>query len=202
MTQELTCPLHGPYPASYGNCPRCAKMTGVRPQDPGPIGASEDDMPTDYFGGRERISGPQNNMDESPTILPGGSRRILDMDEQETNLGIHRYSDDITELDVPVTGPQAILWVKEGKRRGRIYQVKEEMVIGRKNADLILDDPKVSTTHAKIVIENGEYILVDFHSKNGSYVNGERIKAETVIKENDTLKFGDVVLVLKVLDSN
>ena len=65
MTQELTCPLHGPYPASYGNCPRCAKMTGVRPQDPGPIGASEDDMPTDYFGGRERISGPQNNMDES-----------------------------------------------------------------------------------------------------------------------------------------
>ena len=124
------------------------------------------------------------------------------MDEQETNLGIHRYSDDVTELDVPVTGPQAILWVKEGKRRGRIYQVKEEMVIGRKNADLILDDPKVSTTHAKIVIENGEYILVDFHSKNGSYVNGERIKAETVIKENDTLKFGDVVLVLKVLDSN
>ena len=201
MAQELTCPLHGPYPASYGSCPRCAKISGARPQDPGPIGASEDDMPTDYFGGREKFSTPLNNIDESPTILPGGPRRILDLDEQETNLGFHRYNDDVTELEVPETGPQAILWVKEGKRRGRIYHLKEEMIIGRKNADLILDDPKISSIHAKIVNEKGEYIVIDFHSRNGTYVNGERINSETVIKENDTLRFGDIVLVLKVLDN-
>mgnify|MGYP001260948672 CR=1 FL=1 len=201
MAQELTCPLHGPYPASYGTCPRCAKMSGARPQDPGPIGASDDDMPTDYFAARDVSSFQPNNMDDSPTVLPGGSRRILDIDEQETNLGIYKYNDDVTELDVPEVGPQAILWVRDGRRRGRIYQVKEETTIGRKNTDLILDDPKVSTIHAKIVIEKDEYILVDFHSKNGTYVNGERIKAETILKENDTVKIGDVVFVLKILDS-
>lgn len=201
MAQELTCPLHGPYPASYGTCPRCAKLSGARPQDPGPIGASDDDMPTDYFGGRDNGGFQLNNADESPTVLPGGSRRILDMDEQETNLGFQRQGDDVTELAIPEVGPQAILWVKEGRRRGRIYQIKEETIIGRKNADLILDDPKVSTTHAKIVIEKDEYILIDFHSKNGTFVNGERIKAETSLKENDTVKIGDVVFVLKVLDN-
>lgn len=201
MAQELTCPLHGPYPASYGTCPRCAKLAGARPQDPGPIGASDDDMPTDYFTGRDDAAFQPNNVDEAPTVLPGGSRRILDMDEQETNLGFQRQGDDVTELAVPEVGPQAILWVKEGRRRGRIYQIKEETIIGRKNADLILDDPKVSTTHAKIVIEKDEYILIDFHSKNGTFVNGERIKAETSLKENDTVKIGEVVFVLKVLDN-
>ncbi len=201
MAQELTCPLHGPYPASYGTCPRCAKLSGSRPQDPGPIGASDDDMPTDYFGSRDSMGFQPNNADESPTILPGGSGRILDMDEQETNLGFQRQGDDVTELAVPEVGPQAILWVKEGRKRGRIYQVKEETIIGRKNVDLILDDPKVSSTHAKVVIEKDNYILIDFHSKNGTFVNGERIKAETTLKENDTIKIGDVVFVLKILDS-
>jgi len=205
MAQELTCPLHGPYPVSYGTCPRCAKLSGARPQDPGPIGASDDDMPTDYFSGPVMGSFQGgNNMDESPTILPGGgssSRRILDMDEQETNLGFQKHSDDVTELDVPDVGPQAILWVKEGRKRGRIYPLKDESIIGRKNADLVVDDPKVSTTHAKIVLENGTYILIDFKSKNGTFVNGERIRAETTLKENDTIKIGDVVFVIKILDN-
>ncbi|MEL7645559.1 MAG: FHA domain-containing protein [Anaerolineaceae bacterium] len=204
MAQELTCLLHGPYPASLGSCPRCAKLSGARPQDPGPIGASEDDMPTDYFSGagQEGYQRPGND-DEAPTILPGGSgapRRILDMDEQETDLGIHKYADDVTELEFEDVGPQAILWVKEGRKRGRIYKIKEETIIGRKAADLVLDDPKVSSTHAKIVVENGQYILIDFHSKNGTYVNGERIRAETTLKENDIIKIGDAQFVLKILE--
>jgi len=72
--------------------------------------------------------------------------------------------------------------------------------VGRKAADLVLDDPKVSSTHAKIVVENGQYILIDFHSKNGTCVNGERIRAETTLKENDIIKIGDVQFVLKILE--
>lgn len=203
MAQELTCPLHGPYLASYGSCPRCAKAAGARPQDPGPIGASEDDMPTDYFSSAGQGGYQPARDDESPTILPGGPgapRRILDMDEQETDLGIHKYADDVTELDFEDVGPQAILWVKEGRKRGRIYKIKEETIVGRKAGDLVLDDPKVSSTHGKIVVENGQYILVYFHSKNGTYVNGERIRAETTLKENDIIKIGDVQFVLKILE--
>jgi len=204
MAQEYTCPLHGPYPASLGSCPRCAKSSGARPQDPGPIGASEDDMPTDYFSGAGKGGfQPAGDEDEAPTILPGGpgsSRRILDMDEEPTNLGLNKYVDDVTELDFEDVGPQAILWVKEGRKRGRIYKIKEETIVGRKAADLVLDDPKVSSTHAKIVVENGQYILIDFHSKNGTCVNGERIRAETTLKENDIIKIGDVQFVLKILE--
>ncbi|NLB71943.1 MAG: FHA domain-containing protein [Chloroflexi bacterium] len=205
MVQELTCQLHGPYPASYRSCPRCAKIPDGRPQDPGPIGASDDDLPTNYYEGSGRsVFQAGSNLDDAPTVLPGGMGahgRILDMDEEETNLGFHRYGDDVTELDIPVMGPQAILWVKEGRRRGKIYPLKEETVLGRRTADLIIDDPKVSTTHAKIVLEDGEYVVIDFKSKNGTYVNGQRITAETRLKENDTIKIGEVVFVLKILDN-
>jgi len=161
-------------------------------------------MPTDYFSGAGQGGfQPAGDEDEAPTILPGGpgsSRRILDMDEEPTNLGLNKYVDDVTELDFEDVGPQAILWVKEGRKRGRIYKIKEETIVGRKAADLVLDDPKVSSTHAKIVVENGQYILIDFHSKNGTCVNGERIRAETTLKENDIIKIGDVQFVLKILE--
>ncbi len=73
--------------------------------------------------------------------------------------------------------------LKKAEKEDASTRSRKETIVGRKAADLVLDDPKVSSTHAKIVVENGQYILIDFHSKNGTYVNGERIRAETPLKE-------------------
>lgn len=202
MANDLICPTHGPYPAHLGACPYCSKGSGGRPQAPMPLD-DEDNMPTDLGGGFRQAAGrPAFADDEAPTELPQGrkgGRRILDIDEEETNLG--RQKDwDVTEVEFKVEGPQAIFWVKEGPRRGKIYKIADDMVIGRKAVDLVIDDPKVSSTHAKIVFENDHFVIVDFRSKNGTYVNGERIRAETPLKENDLIKIGDVTFILKVLD--
>jgi len=74
------------------------------------------------------------------------------------------------------------------------------MVIGRKKADLILDDPKVSENHAVIAFEDDHFVIVDIKSTNGTSVNGERIRSETILKENDLIKIGEVTFVLKLLD--
>lgn len=202
MANDLICPIHGPYSAALGSCPYCAKGNSGRPQAPQPLD-SEDDMPTDLGRGvGQGAARPVFNEDEAPTDLPvgrEGRRRILDIDEEETDLG-RRGDIDETEIEFKDEGPQAIFWAKDGSRRGKIYKIKNRMVIGRKKADLILDDPKVSENHAVVAFETDQFVIVDIKSTNGTFVNGEKIRSETILKENDLIKIGETTFVLKLLD--
>jgi hypothetical protein len=158
-------------------------------------------MPTDLGAGPRSARGYDE--DEAPTeIGPGRQPGFLDLDEEETEIGRGRMMDDVTELEFVETGAIAILWVKEGHRRGKIFKIKDGTVVGRKDGDLILDDPKVSNPHARFRVEEDKYVLWDFGSKNGTYVNGERIREATVLDENDEIKIGDAVFVLKTLEGD
>ena len=77
--------------------------------------------------------------------------------------------------------------------------VKDGTVVARNSADLPIDDPKVSNPHAKFTVEDDQFVIWDFGSKNGTFVNGERIRAATPLEENDTIKMGDMIFVLKTL---
>ena len=199
--KEKLCPRHGPYDASLAACPYCAGSS--RP--PAPPGLEEDDMATNIGNVPVPLMAYAASMDngEAPTEIPGGSGRgrMMDFEEDEkTEIGKgRRGGDDETQIEFEDTGVQAILWVKEGDRRGHTYKVKDGTVVGRKDGDLVLDDPKVSNPHAKFVFENDSFVVWDFGSKNGTFVNAERIRAATPLKENDTIKIGDTLFVIKIL---
>lgn len=206
MAAELVCPKHGPYDASLKVCPICSGGT-VRPAQPRPL--EEDDMPTDAGlppqGATPHYqSGRSANEDDMETELPNykkkAGRGFLDSDDiDETELP-HRGRDDETELDFETSTAMAILWVKEGHRRGQIFKIsKDRMEIGRE-ADLVLDDEKASKHHAAVVIEDGQFVIWDLASRNGTYVNNEKIRAATPLKENDIVKIGSTIFVVKVLD--
>jgi hypothetical protein len=194
MTEKV-CPNHGPFPAGEASCPYClAEAGGGRPAAPAPL---EDDMVTDLGEG----GGYGYDDDDAPTELSPGRHApgYSDPDDdEETDLG-RLYDDDITILDDVEAGTMGLLWVKEGHRAGRVVKLKETTVIGRNEGDLILDDPKVSNNHAKIKLEDEVFVIQDFLSKNGTFVNGEKISAVTELKENDTIKIGDTLFVLKTL---
>jgi len=197
---EKVCPKHGPYDASYATCPYCqAEAGGGRPAAPMPL---DDDMPTDLGAGPVggQGGGYGFNDDDAPTeIGPGRGAGFLDLDdEDETSLGRMNRLDE-TEIEFVDTGAQGLLWVKEGNRRGRVLKIKNGTVVGRSEGDMILDDPKVSNPHAKFTLEDEVFIIWDFGSKNGTFVNGEKIRAATELKENDTIKIGDTTFVLKTL---
>jgi hypothetical protein len=173
----------------------------------------EDDYPTDLGGVAPMAPGGT-----APTAPPGGgfrggdedeteppaarraSRGILDFDaEDETELP-RAAREDVTELEEPVKGTLGMLWVKEGARRGRFYAIKHGTTIGRKDGDLILDDPKVSSAHAKFTMDGDDFLLWDFGSANGTYVNGKKIREATLLMENDLIKIGDSVFVVKLLE--
>ncbi len=67
---------------------------------------------------------------------------------------------------------------------------KDITIVGRdENCDLVLNDPKVSRRHLKIIAEDDTTIRVlDMGSSNGTYVN-------EVKTDSKTLKYGDEVIV-------
>lgn len=155
----------------------------------------EDDMPTQVGG---RGGGVNDNLD---TQVPGGGGGYADMDAGETQIDSERIIDGIdnTVLDVPETGTLVILWVLEGERRGKIYKIRDGNVIGKREGDFYLDDPKASTPHCRFRLEKKKFVLWDCGSKNGTFVNNKQIRCATELEENDLIKIGDTVFVLKVM---
>lgn len=192
MSTELICPIHGPYSAAYGSCPFCSGSAS-RPQAPTPL---DEDMPTDIGGG-----GDGGWEDDAPTDIGYGSDTDYG-DKTDFGRGGYYKDSDETEIDwnnVVDESPMALLWVKNGRRRGRTYTIKDGDKVGRTKGEIILDDPKISNPHARFRLDSETFTLWDFGSKNGTYVNGERIKAATDLKENDEIKFGDTTYVFKIL---
>ena len=67
--------------------------------------------------------------------------------------------------------------------------------IGRRlENNLVLDDPRVSRTHAELRAINGRYVLFDLNSTGGTFVNGLRI-TQSVVYPGDVISLAGVNLV-------
>ena len=55
----------------------------------------------------------------------------------------------------------------------------------------------ISRTHARITFKNGQFVLTDLGSRNGSFVNSESVK-EAVLNHNDKILFGQRGFVFKI----
>ncbi|GMO31099.1 MAG: hypothetical protein Ta2B_12140 [Termitinemataceae bacterium] len=68
--------------------------------------------------------------------------------------------------------------------------------IGRSSSnDIMLHDATVSSHHATITIaDNGDVRIKDLNSKNGTYINGQRIYQETLITSKDEVKAGGSIV--------
>lgn len=71
--------------------------------------------------------------------------------------------------------------------------------IGRDpDATLVLSHSAVSRRHAEIVYDNGRFILRDVGSRNGTFVNGERLVPQRgyVLQPRDQVRFGSLLAFL------
>lgn len=58
-----------------------------------------------------------------------------------------------------------------------------------------IDDPKISGHHADLNVSESGYVLTDLNSRNGTFVNGERITQKNVFK-GDQIKIGETTITL------
>lgn len=73
------------------------------------------------------------------------------------------------------------------------------LTIGRDPAaDVVLDDPKVSSHHARLVVGTTGPQVVDLDSANGVWRDDARV-TEAVLREGDALRVGDTLLSVLVL---
>jgi pSer/pThr/pTyr-binding forkhead associated (FHA) protein len=79
--------------------------------------------------------------------------------------------------------------------RGSSSLPKRSLLIGRSSAcDVVIDHPEVSGRHAILSItQEGLYEIQDIGSKNGVYVNGERV-IKKVLREGDKVALGSYEL--------
>jgi hypothetical protein len=93
---------------------------------------------------------------------------------------------------------QYVLRFVAGKDQGREFPLPPDLtiVIGRVNdADLLLLDEKISRKHAKISTHGGRVMIEDLASRNGTFVNGVRIRSME-LQEGDLIVVGSSTIKL------
>ncbi|MGD8783578.1 MAG: FHA domain-containing protein [Thioalkalispiraceae bacterium] len=71
-----------------------------------------------------------------------------------------------------------------------------EMKVGRApDNDVCITDTTVSSYHARIFTYLNSSYIEDLHSRNGTFVNGERIEKH-LLRPGDTLQVGNHVIII------
>ncbi len=110
-------------------------------------------------------------IDEVPTVIPSSK-----IDPKKTMIG--------------GGGGAPVLQVVAGAFSKNYRLNKPTMTIGRAaNNDIIIPEQTVSSHHATLTIENGNFFISDMNSTNGTFVNGTRIDKK-MLKGGDLLKLG------------
>jgi hypothetical protein len=81
------------------------------------------------------------------------------------------------------------VWLRFGEHDVELAQ--GETILGRSpKCQIVLDDPLVSRSHARLIVNRGTVTVEDLGSANGVLVNGERLARARVIGSGDRLIIG------------
>lgn len=90
-------------------------------------------------------------------------------------------------------GTLALLWLS-GPRTGEelVLPADRPTICGRsRDADVHLEDDLVSRRHTRIHLADGQYWVEDLGSKNGTFLNGEKVTRPTALRLGDYLRIGE-----------
>ena len=100
---------------------------------------------------------------------------------------------------VPTMERGPVLVCIEGAQLGRIFGVTPEgLRIGRDPAnEIVVEDTGVSRQHARVLLHNGAVWVQDAGSRNGVFVNEQRVPDHRQVKLGDKLKVGATLFELR-----
>lgn len=91
------------------------------------------------------------------------------------------------------------LLVTAGDKTGlEIALAGRQLTIGRAgDSDLIVDDEYASTHHAKLVFINGDWMIQDLDSTNGTFLDGAKVSTPLVVPMNTQVRVGQTTFELR-----
>ena len=91
-------------------------------------------------------------------------------------------------------GIDVVLTVESGPQANKSFTLSQpRTVIGRKGADIALDDPEISRHHCVVEVRERNVNLKDLDSTNGTFLDGERARA-AVLQEGAMFRIGSSVI--------
>jgi len=95
---------------------------------------------------------------------------------------------------------EASVLIRNAGQTRRVSVAKTPFLLGRsEECDAAIPDSRVSRIHARIEMENGEYVISDAGSRHGTFVNGERSERMR-LKNHDEIRLGEVVRIVFFYD--
>jgi predicted component of type VI protein secretion system len=86
---------------------------------------------------------------------------------------------------------QIFLFRDERFLGSQLFDVAQPIVLGRsRRAHLRLDGDTVSRLHCQIIYENGEVLIEDLGSANGTYLNRVRVVGHLIVEPTDAIHIG------------
>lgn len=110
---------------------------------------------------------------------------------QLTNPGTSPKADPKkTIISGATSNPTLKVYLATGKL---LYNLKPEQIsIGRSaNNIIVIQEQTISSNHAQINFEAGQYVLTDLNSTNGTFVNGKRITKQA-LRNGDLVRMGAI----------
>ena len=93
-------------------------------------------------------------------------------------------------------GPSLVV-VEPADQRGRSFPMGAEMTVGRAaGCQITLDDTYASQIHARVFLRDGQYLVEDLGSTNGTYLNRRKVAGPMVVRPGDKVQIGNTIMEL------
>jgi signal transduction histidine kinase len=93
---------------------------------------------------------------------------------------------------------QAKLVAIAGPVEGQTFELNPgggwPLMVGREKADVLIADRAVSRRHAELSFRDGQWVLQDMSSANGTFVNGRRIDRPVQLRHEDRIRIGTTIM--------
>jgi class 3 adenylate cyclase len=86
------------------------------------------------------------------------------------------------------------LRMRDGPLAGERFEIAGEMVLGRTNADITIEDPLISRRHAVVRAADSALEIEDLGSLNGTVVNSEKLEGPRRLQPGDVIMVGSTTI--------
>jgi hypothetical protein len=105
--------------------------------------------------------------------------------------GLHSAS-TLGAANVLQRSPRLVVERAPGHDPGMIYDLDEELVLGRgEQAEIRLEDPFASSRHTRVFRQGNILVIEDLDSTNGTYLNEELLQTPRPLHPGDRVRIGD-----------
>lgn len=93
--------------------------------------------------------------------------------------------------------PSLVIREKDGPEREHPLR-KARTTIGKMpDNDIVLDRTNISRRHCQIFLEGNEFFVRDLASRNGTFLNGQRVEGDRILASGAVIQLGDFSIVFK-----